>query len=113
MNCLLYADDVAIIGTADSMPRLLKAAEDHSRHLGYRWNPLKCVVVNHPGRDARPLKLYGSALPTTASFSYLGMPINKKGQLDTQLFLDRNMHSAVAAMRVGFRPLGLASASFS
>jgi hypothetical protein len=113
MNCLLYADDVAIIGTADSMPRLLKAAENHSRRLGYRWNPLKCVIVNHPGHDARPLKLYGSELPTAQNFSYLGMPINNKGQLDTQLLLDRNIQSAVPAMRVGLRPLGIASAAFS
>jgi hypothetical protein len=114
MNCLLYADDVALIGTAESMPRLLKAAEAHSRRLGYRWHPAKCVVVNPPSdRGGRPLKLYGSEIPTADSFSYLGIPINKKGKLDTQLLLDRNTQSAVSAMRVGLRPLGLASASFS
>jgi hypothetical protein len=114
MNCLLYADDVALIGTATSMPRLLKEAEAHSRRLGYRWNPAKCVVVNSPSDyGGRRLKLYGSEIPIADSFSYLGMPINRKGQLDTKLLLDRNIQSAVSAMRVGLRPLGLASAAFS
>ncbi|KAG1081970.1 hypothetical protein G6F62_013665 [Rhizopus arrhizus] len=60
LNSLLYADDVVIIGAPDTMPRLLRAAENHSRSLGYRWNPAKCVVLNPPNaHGARPLKLYG------------------------------------------------------
>ncbi|KAG1028789.1 hypothetical protein G6F43_014035 [Rhizopus delemar] len=46
LNCLLYADDVVLIGAAEVMPRLLKAAEEHSFSLGYRWNPAKCVMLN-------------------------------------------------------------------
>jgi hypothetical protein len=114
MNCLLYADDVALVGTATSMPRILKVAEAHLRHLGYRWNPAKCVLVNSPSDyGGRHLKLYGSEIPIADSFSYLGIPINRKDQLDTQLLLDRNIQSAVSAMRVGLRPLGFASAAFS
>ena len=79
INCLLYADDVAVIGTAESMPVLLKKAEEHSKLLDYRWNPLKCVVVNSPTiHGGNPLQLYGAD-----SFSYLGIPISSKGRLDT------------------------------
>ncbi|KAG1439440.1 hypothetical protein G6F56_012297 [Rhizopus delemar] len=61
INSLLYADDVVIIGAPETMPRLLRAAENHSRSLGYRWNPAKCVILNPPdAHGAQPLKLYGS-----------------------------------------------------
>jgi hypothetical protein len=114
LNCLLYADDVALIGTADTMPRLLKTAELHSKIIGYRWNPQKCVIVNPPSlHGGRPLKLYGSVIPTADSFTYLGLPISAKGHLDTGLLLDRNTHAGVSAMRSFLQPLGLASASFS
>ncbi|KAG1243101.1 hypothetical protein G6F57_022566 [Rhizopus arrhizus] len=53
------------------MPRLLRAAETHSRSLGYRWNPAKCVVLNPPNaHGARPLKLYGTEIPSSNSFTY-------------------------------------------
>jgi hypothetical protein len=114
LNCLLYADDVALIGTADTIPRLLKAAETHSKIIGYRWNPQKCVVLNPPSlHGGRPLKLYGSVIPTADSFTYLGLPFNSKGRLDTGLLLDRNTQAGVRAMRSFLQPLGLASASFS
>ncbi|KAK4513366.1 Amino_oxidase domain-containing protein [Mucor velutinosus] len=46
INSLMYADDVVLIGTAESMPLLLARVEAHSVSLGYRWNPLKSVVLN-------------------------------------------------------------------
>jgi hypothetical protein len=115
INSLLYADDVVLIGTAETMPRLLKKAEEHSLTLGYRWNPLKSVVVNAPlytGR-ATPLRLYGSNLPTADSFIYLGLPFNTKGQLDTSLLVQRNARSTLVAMRSGIQPFGFHSPSFS
>jgi hypothetical protein len=114
LNCLLYADDVVLIGTAHTMPHLLKATEIHSRIIGYRWNPQKCVVVNPPSlHGGRPLKLYGAVIPTADSFCYLGLPINCKGHLDSGLLLDRNTQAGVSTMRSFLQPLGLASASFS
>jgi hypothetical protein len=114
INSLLYADDVVLIGTADSMPRLLRRAEEHSTQLGYRWNPDKCVIVNSPTvHGSSPLKLYGSAIPTATSFTYLGLPIDNKGKLNTGLLLQRNIQSALGAMRGGLQPLGLSSTSFS
>jgi hypothetical protein len=41
---------------------MLEAAARHSLTLGYRWNPLKCAVLNYPiGRtDSRvPSKVIG------------------------------------------------------
>ncbi|KAG1337245.1 hypothetical protein G6F57_011360 [Rhizopus arrhizus] len=71
------------------MPRLLRAAETHSRSLGYRWNPAKCVVLNPPNaHGARPLKLYGTEIPSSNSFT-------------------------LAAMRNTLQVLGLRTSSFS
>lgn len=115
INSLLYADDVVLIGTAETMPRLLKKAEEHSFLLGYRWNPQKCIVVNTPTYSGRatPMRLYGTPLPTADSFEYLGLPFNKKAQLDAGLLVQRNIQSALVAMRKGIQPLGFHSPSFS
>ncbi|KAK4513149.1 uncharacterized protein ATC70_012943 [Mucor velutinosus] len=123
INSLMYADDVVLIGTAESMPLLLARVEAHSVSLGYRWNPLKSVVLNagvgggatgvSPGLGAGvSLSLYGQAIPTAHSFTYLGLPFNVKGSLDTDLLLTRNSQSALGAMR-GLQSLGLHSAGFS
>jgi hypothetical protein len=115
LNSLLYADDVVLIGTEETMPQLLKAAENHSLQLGYRWNPTKCVVVNSPAYsgDVSPLKLYGTSLPSALSFNYLGLPFNKVAQLDTDLLVAHNARSALTAMRLGLQALGIYSSSFS
>lgn len=100
INSLLYADDVVIIGAPETMPRLLRAAENHSRSLGYRWNPAKCVVLNPPdAHGAQPLKL--------------GIPFSKKGEIDTSLLLQRNVASGLAAMRNTLQPIGPRTPSFS
>ncbi|KAG0780410.1 hypothetical protein G6F21_012145 [Rhizopus arrhizus] len=43
VNSLLFADDVAVIGSAKSVKEMLKLCEQHSLSLGYRWNPTKFV----------------------------------------------------------------------
>ncbi|KAG1038994.1 hypothetical protein G6F43_012604 [Rhizopus delemar] len=114
INCLLYADDVVIIAAPEVMPRLLRKAESHSRELGYRWNPAKCVIVNSPtAHGAPPLRLYGNPLPIETTFNYLGIPINIKGMISTDLLIARNAKSALAAMRGSLCPLGLRSSAFS
>ncbi|KAG1026132.1 hypothetical protein G6F25_012713 [Rhizopus arrhizus] len=84
VNSLLFADDVAVIGSAKSVKEMLKLCEDHSLSLGYRWNPLKCAVLNHPtsstsSSGSTQLKLYGTPLPLVDKFVYLGMPFIKTG----------------------------------
>ncbi|KAG1444258.1 hypothetical protein G6F56_010375 [Rhizopus delemar] len=114
LNCLLYADDVVILGSPEVVRRLLKKAEEHSFSLGYRWNPEKCVVLNCPSQhQAAPYKLYGSAIPSASIFPYLGVPFNSEGAIDTNLLIQRNTASAVSSMRAILQPLGLRSPSFS
>ncbi|KAG1570916.1 hypothetical protein G6F47_013696 [Rhizopus delemar] len=77
VNSLLFADDVAVIGSAKSVKEMLKLCEDHSLSLGYRWNPLKCAVLNHPtssssSSGSTQLSLYGTSLPLVDKFVYLG-----------------------------------------
>jgi hypothetical protein len=84
VNSLLFADDVAVIGSAKSVKEMLKLCEDHSLSLGYRWNPLKCAVLNHPtssssSSGSTQLKLYGTSLPLVDKFVYLGVPFVKSG----------------------------------
>ncbi|KAG0927454.1 hypothetical protein G6F30_012709 [Rhizopus arrhizus] len=80
LNCLLYADDVVLIGAPEVMPRLLKTAEEHSFSLGYRWNPAKCVVLNSAFSLGGPqLKLYGDGIPIQSTFNYLGVPFDDTG----------------------------------
>ncbi|EIE92108.1 hypothetical protein RO3G_16819 [Rhizopus delemar RA 99-880] len=48
INSLLYADDVAIIGSASEVKQMLDLAQIHSQVLGYRWSPTKCAILNAP-----------------------------------------------------------------
>ena len=61
VNCLLYADDVAIVGDAADVLRLLAGAEAHSHILGYRWSPSKCEVLSTDTSER--FSLYGQELP--------------------------------------------------
>ncbi|KAG0733313.1 hypothetical protein G6F36_015202 [Rhizopus arrhizus] len=114
LNCLLYADDVVLIGAPEVMPRLLKAAEEHSFSLGYRWNPAKCVVLNSALSLGGPqLKLYGDNIPIQSTFNYLGVPFDDTGTIATGLLIQRNVTSAVSAMRRFLLPVGIRSPGFS
>ncbi|KAG0868148.1 hypothetical protein G6F15_012243 [Rhizopus arrhizus] len=82
VNSLLFADDVAVIGSAKSVKEMLKLCEEHSLSLGYRWNPTKCAVLNHPPSSSSSsdrLQLYGTPLPLVDEFVYLGVPFVKSG----------------------------------
>ncbi|KAG1443141.1 hypothetical protein G6F56_010783 [Rhizopus delemar] len=48
INCLLYADDVALVGSAREVRHMLDLAQIHSIKLGYKWAPPKCAVLNAP-----------------------------------------------------------------
>ncbi|KAG1310657.1 hypothetical protein G6F62_014572 [Rhizopus arrhizus] len=48
INALLYADDVAILGSASEVKQMLDLAQIHSQVLGYRWSPTKCAILNAP-----------------------------------------------------------------
>ncbi|KAI9363175.1 hypothetical protein BD770DRAFT_315419 [Pilaira anomala] len=84
LNCLLFADDVAVFGTKEEVQGMLDLAAEHSFSLGYRWNPKKCAVLNAPSPTSSSSRgfsftLYGEAIPTVQQFTYLGMEFNQKG----------------------------------
>ncbi|KAG1608043.1 hypothetical protein G6F44_013745 [Rhizopus delemar] len=96
------------------MPRLLKAAEEHSFSLGYRWNPAKCVMLNCAVSLGGPqFKLYGDPIPVQSTFNYLGVPFDDTGTIATGLLIQRNVTSAVSAMRRFLLPVGIRSPGFS
>ncbi|ORY94264.1 hypothetical protein BCR43DRAFT_552204 [Syncephalastrum racemosum] len=108
VNCLLYADDVALVGHPSDVQRMLDMAEVHSNMLGYRWSPTKCMVLNAPP-DAS-FKLYDQPLPTCESFKYLGIPFNKEG-IDTTALLQHSTQKAITSMR-SLRDLGVHTYGF-
>lgn len=81
INSLLFADDVAIFGTKSEVQEMLDEAAQHSIDLGYRWNPIKCAVLNHPycSDPSSHLTLYGVPIPRVSEFVYLGIPFREKG----------------------------------
>ncbi|KAG1443293.1 hypothetical protein G6F56_010727 [Rhizopus delemar] len=74
INCLLYADDVALVGSAREVRHMLDLAQIHSIKLGYKWAPPKCAVLNAPAPGSSrsiSLSLYGDALSPVETFTYL------------------------------------------
>ncbi|CAO3657892.1 unnamed protein product, partial [Rhizopus stolonifer] len=59
------------------------------------------------------LKLYGSPIPTQPTFNYLGVPFDNTGSIATSLLIQRNVTSAVSAMRRFLLPVGIRSPGFS
>ncbi|KAG1388584.1 hypothetical protein G6F60_013665 [Rhizopus arrhizus] len=79
INSLLYADDVALVGSASEVRHMLDLAQIHSLTLGYKWSPPKCAVLNAPTATSSrfvSMSLYGQDLPTTEEFTYLGVPFD-------------------------------------
>ena len=77
INCFLYADDIALVASsAKALTRLLDISATDSINRGYRFSPVKCVVVS-PGKQIH--KLYGGALLRQNSFCYLGVEISHTG----------------------------------
>jgi hypothetical protein len=106
---LLFADEVAILGIKLEVQTMLHAAEEHSKSLGYRWNLLKCAVLNHPDNtdSSSDPKLYNVVLPHVEEFVYLGIPFRKKGISGSSLVKIRAAGSMVAVS--GWVQIDLAS----
>lgn len=113
INCLLYADDVALVGSCLEVHRMLNLAQEHSYTLGYRWSPSKCAVLNAPSPTAsnyHPLRLYEQDLPTVDEFVYLGIPFQRTGISTSAIIkhrtpgtiLSMSQLSAIGANRSGF-----------
>ncbi|KAG1437622.1 hypothetical protein G6F56_013014 [Rhizopus delemar] len=102
INCLLYADDVALVGSAREVRHMLDLAQTHSQILGYRWAPLKCAVLNAPSPGSSrfvPMSLYGDALSPVDTFTYLGVPFDGQGISASSLIAHRTA-STLSSMRL-------------
>ncbi|KAG2171654.1 hypothetical protein INT43_008034, partial [Umbelopsis isabellina] len=105
INSLLFADDVAILGSVADVQRMLDIAAAHSHLLGYRWSPTKCATLNSP----RPLTLYGEELQSVEEFVYLGLPFRKNGLSASSLIEHRTKGTRLAMatlQAIGARPSG-------
>lgn len=105
LNSLLYADDIALIGTRDSMPVLLQVAEKLSLEMGFRWHPAKCVVLTPPNSPPRIYHLYQEPLPQHTSFRYLGVPFSHTGTIHHNELITHNRNAGLAALH-SLVPLG-------
>jgi hypothetical protein len=77
INCLMYADDIALIASSPrELQRLLNIAESDSISRGYRFSPSKCVIVSS-GHYRH--SLYSDTISRQASFSYLGIVVKCSG----------------------------------
>ncbi|KAG1086115.1 hypothetical protein G6F39_012525 [Rhizopus arrhizus] len=113
INSLLYADDVAILGSASEVKQMLDLAQIHSQVLGYRWSPTKCAILNAPdptsSRYVR-LTLYDEDIPSVDEFVYLGVPFVRTGISPSRLVAHRKPGAqlkmaqlcAIGANRSGF-----------
>ncbi|KAG1471174.1 hypothetical protein G6F56_002274 [Rhizopus delemar] len=110
INYLLYADDVVLIANPESLTALLHQCEAHSYSVGYRWNPLKCVIVA-PNNDAQTYQLYGTTTPKESSFSYLGIHIKPGGLLDYPAMIQHNINKASLTINQ-LAAIGLSSKGF-
>ena len=102
LNCLLFADDVAIFGTKSEVQDMLDLAATHSHQIGYRWNPAKSAVLNAPSSTSSSslgfeFTLYGVNIPRVEEFSYLGVPFQKKG-LSSGAILANRLGGAIKTM---------------
>lgn len=108
-NCLLYADDVVLIPEQQEMIHLLKKCERHSLEAGYRWNSVKCVILDSHSQSIED-RLYNQAISRHSSFAYLGAPFKPGGLLDPESVVSHSCSKALARMNVlisiGVNPTG-------
>ncbi|ORE02478.1 hypothetical protein BCV72DRAFT_317778 [Rhizopus microsporus var. microsporus] len=99
LNCLLYADDVALIAERSNIVDLLRI----------KWNPSKCVILDS-STDPITYTLYDQSLPREATFAYLGVPFKPGEHLDPEELIQRNTRKALATMNMlssaGVNPSG-------
>ncbi|KAI7861245.1 hypothetical protein BDF14DRAFT_1746991 [Spinellus fusiger] len=95
---------------------MLALAEQHSYALGFRWNPSKCVVLNHPSPLSSTacgytLSLYGVPLTQADEVTYLGLPFGKKGLIASSLV--SSLSPGVAKVIGILSLIGVSCAGFS
>jgi hypothetical protein len=96
INSLLYADDVALIGSSNDVVTMLRRAEQHSNQHQYKWHPTKSIIINPS--ESFTYSLYGQPLTIATTFKYLGIPFNKYG-IQQSTLLQNNINKATLRMQ--------------
>jgi hypothetical protein len=111
ISCLLYANNVALIATANTLQPLSTLCEQHSQFLGYRKNPTKCVILS-PSDESYQYTLYNQLIPKQDIFFCPGIPFKLNGIF---ALLGRVCHNTNKADRLLqlFSSIGLNSSGFS
>ncbi|SAL98890.1 hypothetical protein [Absidia glauca] len=110
-TCLLYADDVALIGDQRTILTNLQLCEQHSFDVGYRWSPTKCVILE-PAPSPSSFQLYNTSIPCHDHFTYLGIPFKTGGEIGRDRLLQHNTQKMLASMNV-MASLGLNNSGFT
>ena len=115
VTALLYADDVAVLGSPNDMVHLLALAEQHSIDKGYKWHPHKCAIIKPPSHATSPTStdqppeevymIYNTPIPTVHSFQYLGLPFTSEG-IDANMLINQRISKATGNMAL-LRQLGV------
>lgn len=109
INSLLFADDVACIGSPDEIKNMLILAQEHSIEFGYRWNPLKSYILSPEFSSTQNTEesnyyntryeIYDQEIAKSTSCTYLGIIFNSKGIDDKQMIL-HNATKGSQAMKI-------------
>ncbi|CAO3588292.1 unnamed protein product [Absidia cylindrospora] len=99
----MFADDVALVGSAHDVSVLLSIAESHSITNGYKWSPSKCELINTS--PSFSYTLYDQPLPISTSTIYLGIPFNEYGICKSQM-INKAIQHQQALRRMGVHQYG-------
>lgn len=112
MNCLLYADDIALLAESPlDLQELLNLCNNYSIDFRFRFNVQKCAVFTPAKVQPRRYYIYGEAIPIVESFTYLGFEFRVSG-IDWDLHFRRMIGRARKTL-FGLRDLGCNGNGFS
>jgi hypothetical protein len=89
LNCLLYADDIALLANcAEDLQTLLNLCNKYSIDFRFRFNVGKCALFVPPSSRHRKFFLYDEVIPIVDVFTYLGFEFRQDG-IDWELHFKR------------------------
>lgn len=108
-NILMHADDIALIFRSRlNMQRMLNICETHTRSNRYQFNVQKCATMS---RTNTKFKLGSVDIPSSDTFTYLGVELNTSG-IDINKFINRRIEATKKAASL-VRNMGMNAGGFS
>jgi hypothetical protein len=109
VNILMYADDIALISrTKPNLQRMLNLCEGHASANRYRFNVQKCATLS---RGPATFLIGSETIPSTHTFTYLGVEINKNG-IAVSDFIHRRIQATLKSANM-VRNMGMNVGGFS